>query len=1686
MKKTLLIFFIFLSISCFAQFSKTHYIPPLTNSDSQEPQGQYLYISSPSLTAINFKIFNLGGPTLTGTVSRDNPYALNIGAGFDTQLLISKKNVSSIMNNKGYIIEAEDLVYVTVRLTSTPLNYQAGGLVSKGLAALGTQFRIGAFINTGVPQTNDNHYTFATILATENNTTIAFNDIKPGVSLINNASVGNLPNAITLNRGESYAIAVEGPNNANRDGLIGASITSSKPIAVNCGSFAGTNGNNGNNLDLGFDQIVSAERTGTEYIFIKGNGIDATERPLIVANENNTDVFLNGSTVSLINLKAGEYIALDGTQFSTNGNLYVRTSKNVFAYQGIGGTSSQANQNMHFVPPLSCETPKTINNIPHINEVGNNTDFTGTVCIVTKAFASLDFIINGISYSLATLPSNILVNGPLNVPGNDNFETYTFKGLTGNIAVFSTKQVYLSYFGSSGAATYGGFYSGFTFKPEVAFQPLDTSQSNCIPNIELKVNTLTAFDTFQWYLNNEEISAANSSNYFPVQPGYYYVSATISECGTTLTSDEIPVSDCPSNLDNDLANDNIDIDYDNDGILNCTESYGNLAINSQNPATGVVSIGSYSNNFIETVETSSPAATTPFIGNTDGSFVTEVLAGKGYSVAYNVNFVQPINIYLSYVDTANLTDLLNSNSEFIINSDLNKTVTVLNPTNQLLIDTNYDGIYESGVTQFSSFEIRFRLNGTIPLSASTGTFKFQSYQTKSLKITHKNLLDSVGNKATFKLIATCIPKDSDSDGIPDQLDLDSDNDGIPDYIEGQKNAKVLMNTDTNLDGLDNAFEPGLVPFDTDTDGIPDYLDLDTDNDGIYDLSESGSNSPDSNNDGILDGISFGTNGIVNSLETSNDNGVLNYSIADSDSDGNKNYADLDSDNDLCNDVIEAGFTDPNFDGLLGNNPLTINTKGIVTSGTNGYTIPNSNYITAGLIIITSQPQNKSQCVLQKVSFTIESNADTFQWQVSTDGISWNNIANNSIYSYVNTNSLVISSISASMNGYQYRANLNKTGNSCGLTSNFATLTTLALPVVSNSIILKQCDNDTDGISDFNLTEKNSFISTNYMNEVFSYFTTLNGANTNDTALKIGTPTAYNSGSGTVWARVENSNGCFSTSKINLIVSATQINASFHKNFTVCDDYVDASNDDKDGIATFNFSTVTANIQGILPSPSSAYTIKYYKNDADALAETNEITNTTTYRNIGFPNQQQIWVRVDSNLDNACFGLGNYVTLTVEKLPVAHEIPDYKECDEISNDGMFTFNTSTLQSNLLSDQSNVTVTYFDQNNTPLPSPFPNTFATSSQIIKARVTNNTTNTNNATPCYDETSITFIVDKHPVANPVVIPPVCDDPAPSDTDGLNKFDTTSIESTILNGQVGMVVKYFDSNGNSLSSPLPNPFNTATQNVKVTVENPLNTTCTEQTILHFVVNPLPNIDTNATGNDDELVCTNLPTFYVELNAGIQNGTPPTDYTYVWKKDGTTIPGETQETLKVNTEGNYTVEVSTLSGCSRTRTIKVTASDIAHLDTIKIIDLTDLNSITVNVTGQGQYEYSLDEPHGPFQVSPFFENVSSGIHEVYINDKNGCGIISQTAAVLGLPKYFTPNGDGYNDYWSVKGVNSNFNTNSIIFIYDRYGKLITKINTNSEGWDGNLNGNPLPSDDYWFTIKLEDGREAKGHFSLKR
>jgi gliding motility-associated-like protein len=96
--------------------------------------------------------------------------------------------------------------------------------------------------------------------------------------------------------------------------------------------------------------------------------------------------------------------------------------------------------------------------------------------------------------------------------------------------------------------------------------------------------------------------------------------------------------------------------------------------------------------------------------------------------------------------------------------------------------------------------------------------------------------------------------------------------------------------------------------------------------------------------------------------------------------------------------------------------------------------------------------------------------------------------------------------------------------------------------------------------------------------------------------------------------------------------------------------------------------------------------------------------------------------------------------------------------------------------------------------------------------------------------------------------------------------------------------------------------------------------------------------------------------------------------------------------------------------------------------------------------------------------------------------------VSEEIDIIDYPKFFTPNGDGINDYWQIIGIQELKYPK--IYIFDRYGKLIKNLSSSDIGWNGNYNGNLLPSSDYWFKVVFKDSnnieRVFSAHFSLKR
>jgi gliding motility-associated-like protein len=183
---------------------------------------------------------------------------------------------------------------------------------------------------------------------------------------------------------------------------------------------------------------------------------------------------------------------------------------------------------------------------------------------------------------------------------------------------------------------------------------------------------------------------------------------------------------------------------------------------------------------------------------------------------------------------------------------------------------------------------------------------------------------------------------------------------------------------------------------------------------------------------------------------------------------------------------------------------------------------------------------------------------------------------------------------------------------------------------------------------------------------------------------------------------------------------------------------------------------------------------------------------------------------------------------------------------------------------------------------------------------------------------------------------------------------------------------------------------------------------------------------------------------------------------------------------KNDKEGSYAYMVDN-GYCTDESIVTVKFSGEATDVDIDVVDNSRNNSIAINASGIGVYEYSIDGVN--FQDQSLFENLEPGLYTVYIKDKNGCGVKEFEKNVLGYSKFFTPNGDGYNDYWNIKGGEKTLYT---INIYDRFGKLLKSLNSLSTGWDGKFNNLDMPTSDYWFVFKTSEGREITGHFSLKR
>ena len=408
------------------------------------------------------------------------------------------------------------------------------------------------------------------------------------------------------------------------------------------------------------------------------------------------------------------------------------------------------------------------------------------------------------------------------------------------------------------------------------------------------------------------------------------------------------------------------------------------------------------------------------------------------------------------------------------------------------------------------------------------------------------------------------------------------------------------------------------------------------------------------------------------------------------------------------------------------------------------------------------------------------------------------------------------------------------------------LVVYVLPTVLPFVELFQCDNDTDGFTEFNLTEANEILSANYLTEFFTYYLMLTDADTGSN--EITNPTAYtnlnpSAAPDILYVRIETTDGCYRTSQLNLLVSTTDIPSTFQLIYDVCDD--DAiDSDPRNGVASFDFSDADALITAQL-APGQIITITYYETLEDALAETNAIADISNHRNDVSPNTQTIVVRVDSDIDNSCLGLGEHITLTVNPLPEENDVADIQFCSDTAN--VTSIDLTQFDAEVIGTQNSAefTISYHetqaeaDSGANALVSPYTN--INNPQIIYVRVEDNVTG------CF-VSSVNFEITVN--TNPVISAPtaleLCDYDNPGDQTEIFTLEDASAE--ILGGITGVTLTFHEllvdaeSAMNVITSPYNNTINPQTVYARVEDDT---TGCFSTTTLDLIVNALPISNTD-------------------------------------------------------------------------------------------------------------------------------------------------------------------------------------------------------------------------------------------------
>lgn len=602
-----------------------------------------------------------------------------------------------------------------------------------------------------------------------------------------------------------------------------------------------------------------------------------------------------------------------------------------------------------------------------------------------------------------------------------------------------------------------------------------------------------------------------------------------------------------------------------------------------------------------------------------------------------------------------------------------------------------------------------------------------------------------------------------------------------------------------------------------------------------------------------------------------------------------------------------------------------------------------------------------------------------------------------------------------------------------------------------------CENPYDAIYNFDLTSVNDQVLGSQNENLFNitYHTSQADAEANINNLSNSYTNVSNPE--TIYVRIENNQytTCYDTTSFNLeVIQEPEI--STIQDLKICDD-------NNDGIEHVDLSI--KDLEVLNGQSNTIFEVTYYLDELDLLNHTNQIQMPFTNVN----NTTQIFVKINAINNTDCYNYSSF-NLIIHSTPIANSVNNFIICDDSSNDGIENIDLSIFNSEILDTQSaaNYNISYHitqqnaDDNILPLSQTY--TTTSSSNTIYARIENNQNS-----ECFNTTHFNIEVSYLPYANQPDDIFVCDDLS---NDGIEEFDLNQQDNIVLNGlnPLNFNISYHlsisdaENNTNFLNTNYSNIENP--QTIYTRIENNINTNCFDITsftlnVLEKPVLTLKNVIPLCESEPLELI--------VDANYD----------EYLWST------GETTQSIIISSIGNYSVTATNHYGnisCETTKEIVIIESEVANIDRMIIKDWSQQrNSIIIYVDNQSNFEFSLDGIN--YQNENYFTELTHGDYTVYIRDKEGCGVITKNITLLFYPKFFTPNGDGYNDYWQI--YESETELKGSIIIFNRFGKILSTISPNSNGWDGTYNGKIMLPADYWFMYKRENKETYYGHFSLK-